>query len=253
MSLDQWSQTPASNDLPGYGNTGMRPSLVKNGFWDTMADVCQVIGTGSLPTSGGTANAQTITNTRQVAAWFPGMWVCWVPGFTSTAAMTISPDGLAAKNVFANGAAALAGMVVANVPAVGRYDGTQVNLINPQRSTGSFTLTYATGFGTTPTVTINYAILPDGKTAEVWCVNGQTNTSTTTGFTGTGVPSILTPANEKRVTFQMEDATTYAASGRLATGTSTTWTFYNGLVATSWTASGTKGILLGAYTSFSLD
>lgn len=249
MSLDKYSQTPASNDLPGYGNTGMPPSLVKNAFWDVMADLCQVVGSGSLPTSGGTANAQTITNTRQVAAWFPGMWVCWIPNATNTAAMTIAPDGLAATNVFANGVAALAGMVVLGVPAIGRYDGTQVNLINPQRSTASFTGTLTGASGASGTV--NYAMEPDGKSFKAWAPSSIAGTSTITAMTMTGVPAALVSTTSKFETINLEN-NSVAILGVVQTGTSTTWTFGTpGL--SGFTSSNLKGLFAGSGFSSSTD
>lgn len=191
MSRDQWSQTPASNDLSGYGQTGMAPSKVKNAFWDVMADLTV---DASLPTSAGTANAQTVTNTRQFGALFTGMYQWFLPGFTNTGAVTLAVDGLAAKNIFANGIAAIAGMLVTNVPALVKYDGTQWNLMNPQRSTGSFTLTISTSYLTVQqTGTINYGIGQDGKSVQVRNTVAIIGTSNATTMIGTGVPSILAP------------------------------------------------------------
>jgi len=250
MSWDQYSETPASNDLATYFQTGMAPSKVKNAGWDMMADMCQQMGPGSLVTSGGSANAQTITNTRQVGALYAGRIIEFLPGFTNTGTMTIAEDGLTAKQVNANGAAAIAGMVVSGVIARLRYDGTNYQLLNPQRSTGSFTLTLT---GVTASGTINYSILQDGKTVYVWANSSITAASSSTQMTGTGVPAALSSANEHRVFFQCEDNTLQATSARLGATNTTTWVFYNGLATTSWTNGGNKGILAGAQTSYTLD
>lgn len=240
MSFDLYNQTPASNDQVNYFQTGMAPSKVKNAGWDIMADLAQFM---SLPTSGGTANAQTITNTRACGAWFTGMWVCWVPNLTNTGSMTIQPDGLAAKNVFANGAAVLAGQVVSGIPAIGRYDGTQVQLVNPQRSTGSFTITL-TGMTGTTTGTTNYAIGPDGKTTSVWFVNSILGTSNANTMTGTGVPAVLTASVNRLYTLRLED-NSVGVLGCISTVNSTTWTFGQSVPGGTggFTSSGTKGVV----------
>lgn len=56
MSIDQYSTTPANNDLTNYFKTGMRPSQVKNAGWDVMADLASY--GMSLPAAGGSANCQ---------------------------------------------------------------------------------------------------------------------------------------------------------------------------------------------------
>ncbi|MGH7238714.1 MAG: hypothetical protein ACREHG_01475, partial [Candidatus Saccharimonadales bacterium] len=87
MSLDQYSQTPASNDLANYFQTGMAPSAVKTAGWDIMADLAGLYG---LPTSAGSANAQTITNTRKWGALDSKMLFCFLPGFANTGACTLA-------------------------------------------------------------------------------------------------------------------------------------------------------------------
>lgn len=240
MSLDQYSQTPASNDLANYFQTGMAPSKVKNAGWDIMADLAQFM---ALPTAGGSANAQTITNTRACAAWFTGMWVCWMPQATNTAAMTIQPDGLAAKNVFANGAAALAGQVVLGIPAIGRYDGTQVQLINPQASKGAYTGTY-TGGATAPTGSINYMISADGSTCTLR-IPGSTFTATSNAatFTITGGPAIISPTNYQGIFIAVEDATTDTFGSLNMTGASSVISLgKTAMGAGGFTSSGTKAV-----------
>lgn len=220
MSWDNYSQTPASNDLSGYFQTGMAPSKVKNAGWDIMADLAQFM---SLPTSGGTANAQTVTNTRQFGALFTGMRQSFIPGNTNTGAVTLAIDGLTAKNVFANGVAAIAGMLVAGTVAHVQYDGTQWQLLNPQRAAGSFTITL-TGMTGTTTGTINYDIKPDGKTWSAWAAAAITGTSNSSAMTGTGIPSILTNNTDKEYYCPLINGGG-TAQGGIRTGTSTTWTF----------------------------
>ena len=250
MSLDQYSQTPASNDMANYFQTGMRPSAVKIAGWDVMADLAMRFG---LPTSSGTANAQTITNTRQYGSLVAGLvGGTFIPGFTNTGAMTLQVDGLTAKNCFANGVAAIAGMIVAGVPCQYLYDGTNINILNPQRSTGSFTITL-TGMTAGTTGTVNYAIGNDGKTVYIYVTSDIANTSNTTSMTGTGIPSILSPITSKTPICILEDTATRQISN-LLTGISTTWTFRLGasILGTSFTASSTKGFMVCEF-SYTLD
>ncbi len=244
MSLDQYSQTPASNDLANYFQTGMRPSAVKIAGWDIMADLAMQIGAGSLPTTGGTANAQTITNTRQVGALYAGLRFRVLPSATNTGAMTFAPDGLAAKNVFANGVAAIAGMWVQNVPADIIYDGTQWNLLNPQRSTGSFTGT-GTGFASTaPTCTITYRATADFSLCTLVFGTGMTGTSNATTFTITGMPASLTPVQTQAYYITPEDNTAATTGSIIFTAASATITLAKstsvGAGLSSWTSAGTK-------------
>lgn len=238
-SLSDYSQTPASNDMANYFQTGMAPSKVKNAGWDIMADMADYIVGGY--TSGGTANAQTLTQTRPLTALVAGLRLTFIPGFTNTGAMTFAPDGLTAKNVFANGVAAIAGMVVLNVPATLVYDGTQWNLMNPQRSTGSFTLTL-TGV-TSGSGTVNYSIGTDGKTIYGWVTADITGTSNATSFGGTGLPTnlqLITHALYILVRV-MDNGAIQGTPGVMSITNSGTVTFYKDLNATGWTSTGTKG------------
>ena len=247
MSIDQWSQTPASNDLANYFQTGMAPSKVKNAGWDIMADLAQQIL--SLPTSAGTANAQTVTNTRQIGALFTGLQVWFLPGNANTGACTLAVDGLTAKNIFAYGAALLGGELQTNVPALVKYDGTQWNLINPNDATGSFTITL-TGVSGTVTGTVNWRIVK-GKTVYVWVASAILGTSNANTLGGTGIPSALAPSVPKRPNCMIEDNGA-AVSGNIQTGALSTWTF--GLQATTgFTSSGQKGLLSGTTFSYTLD
>lgn len=143
MSIDQYSTTPANNDLTNYFKTGMRPSSVKNAGWDIMADLASYAV--SLPTAGGTANALTVANGRPFGSLVAGLLQMLNPANANTGAATFAPDGLAAKAVFANGVALLGGELQLGVPAWLKYDGTQWNLLNPVRSA---TVSYAAASGT---------------------------------------------------------------------------------------------------------
>jgi hypothetical protein len=136
MSIDQYSATPASNDLSNYFQTGMRPSAVKNAGWDIMADLASY--SVSLPTAGGTANALTAINGRPFGSLVAGLLQILNPGASNTGPATFAPDGLTAEAVFTNGAALAGGELQPGVPAFLKYDGTQWNLLNPQIASKNF-------------------------------------------------------------------------------------------------------------------
>jgi hypothetical protein len=129
MSIDQYSATPASNDLANYFETGMRPSAVKNAGWDIMADLASYMV--SLPAASGTANALTAANGRPFGALTAGLLQVLNPTAVNTGPATFAPDGLAAEPIFTNGAALAGGEMQPGVPAALKYDGTQWNLLNP--------------------------------------------------------------------------------------------------------------------------
>jgi|GEM_PF-6989577 len=129
MSIDQYSSTPANNDLTNYFKTGMRPSAVKNAGWDIMADLASYVV--SLPTAGGTANALTVSNGRPFGALVPGLLQILNLASANTGPATFAPDGLTATAIFANGAKLAGGEMQPGVPAFLKYDGTQWNLLNP--------------------------------------------------------------------------------------------------------------------------
>lgn len=348
MGLDLYSTTPASNDLLNYFQTGMRPSAVKTAGWDIMADLAQLFN--ATPAGGGTANAQTLTNPRPFASLTTGLTVIFNPTAANTGAATFAPDGLTAKNVFANGAALVGGDLQPGVPAILKYDGTQWNLLNPyftgygaasgtntitatvgnasayfngmsvslkmantttgaatlnvnsigalnmyysdgttalvagsliqnniyrfiydsslnssaggficlnpSPSTGSATLTLATGWATTPTGTVNYRIAPDGKTVYCKMPSAITATSNAGTFSVTGWPPILQPATTTTFVITVEDnSTTFVNPARMVitAGSGTITVGSNAAGTAGFTTSGVKGFLAGTNFSFDLS
>lgn len=148
MALNLWSTTPSSNDMANYFQTGMRPSAVKTAGWDIMADMAQLWN--AFPAGAGTANAQTLANPRPFTTLTNGLTVIYNPSLANTAAATFAPDGLTAKNIFADGAALVGGELQPGIPAILKYDGTQWNLLNPYFSgygaaSGTNTITATVG------------------------------------------------------------------------------------------------------------
>lgn len=249
MSFDQYSETPASNYITGYFLTGMAPSSVKVAGSDIMADLASRFA--AMHTSGGTSTAYTVTQTRQFASLVNGLELIWLPNATNTGAATLAPDGLAAKNIFANGAAIIAGMIVQNVPAYCKYDGTQWNLINPQAPTGSYTGT-GTGLTTSPTCTIKYCITSDGSTCTLIIGTGVTGTSNSANFTITGGPAFLAPISTQAIAcFAVDNTSNTQASFNMVASSSAIQLGKGTTYGTGgFTASGSKTFPSGSSVSF---
>lgn len=84
-------------------------------------------------TSGGTANAHTITLTPAITAYAAGQTFRFIPGAANTGATTIDINSVGAKNIFRSGAALLGGELLTSEVAEIVYDGTQFQLISPLR------------------------------------------------------------------------------------------------------------------------
>jgi hypothetical protein len=83
---------------------------------------------------GGTANAITCTVDSTVTAYRTGQIFELTPTATNTGASTLTPTpsgagALAGKNIFCDGAVCAGGELVANVPVLLHYDGTQLNIV----------------------------------------------------------------------------------------------------------------------------
>lgn len=159
MSIDQYSTTPANNDLVNYFKTGMRPSAVKNAGWDIMADIASYLV--SLPNAGGTANALTVANGRPFGSLVAGLTQILNPSAVNTGAATFAPDGLTAKNIFAWKQPLIGGELQIGVPAILRYDGTQWNLENPANGYTEMALFTANG-NFVPKISGNYFVMAQG-------------------------------------------------------------------------------------------
>lgn len=92
------------------------------------------LGVIQVTAEGGTANSQTGTIDALVTALRADQLFIHTPSITNTGPTTVTytPSGggaLAAKNVFAGGAALVGGEMMINVPTILQFDGTQLNII----------------------------------------------------------------------------------------------------------------------------
>ncbi|MFO1057895.1 MAG: hypothetical protein U1E53_13115 [Dongiaceae bacterium] len=82
-------------------------------------------------TSGGTANAQTVTLTPAPGAYYAGMVVTFLAGATNTGATTLNCNSLGAKSIFVANAACVGGEILSGKAYTVVYDGTQFQLLSP--------------------------------------------------------------------------------------------------------------------------
>jgi hypothetical protein len=85
-------------------------------------------------TSGGSANAQTLTPSPAATSYAAGDSYTFLAGFTNTAATTMAISGLAAKNIYKVGPSGPAALIGGEIKVGGiyaiQYDGTQLQLLD---------------------------------------------------------------------------------------------------------------------------
>lgn len=127
----------------------------------SQADIVRFGGRGSLPTSSGTANAQTLAHVTPLRSVQAGMEVVFLPGATNTGATTLAVDALGAIAVLApSGAACTGGELRAGVPARAVWNGTSWRLVSYSPSATGAALIVAAD-ATAARTAINAPPLPD--------------------------------------------------------------------------------------------
>ena len=134
--INQCLNKDGSNAATGNLNIGSnRLTNVSAGIARTDAINLSQVQDNSLlwgGTSGGAANAQTLTLAPTITAYAAGQRYSFIAGFTNTAAATLNINGVGTKSIFnvATGAAIGAGEIVATRAYEVIYDGTQFLLLN---------------------------------------------------------------------------------------------------------------------------
>ncbi len=137
LSNSTWSETDASNNSlapEGWRSGVMTPSQVEPTARAMMGAIKRFYNhINSTVTSGGSANAQTLTYTVAPAAYVKGDSYAFIAGFTNTGATTLNVNGLGAKNILVGSTALTAGRITAGQAVAVYYDGTQFQLpaVNP--------------------------------------------------------------------------------------------------------------------------
>ena len=135
-----YSETAGGNNAtpPNGAPEGMAPSGVNDTIREIMAAIKRDWNRSHpTVTSGGAANAQTLTYAAAPAGYFQGQRFCFIAGFTNTGAATLNVNGIGAKNIFMDGVALVGGEIVAGSVVEMVYDGTQFQ-ITSSRAPGAF-------------------------------------------------------------------------------------------------------------------
>jgi len=143
--------SPTTNlPMGGFKHTNVAQASARTEY----ARVDQVQDGGFLwgGTSGGTANAQTISLTPAVTSQTAGRIITFIPGNTNTGATTLAVNGLAAVNVKFMGWDCVGGELVSGVPAQVLYTGSIFILLNHGGGVASYAPTASSAITSTMTL-----------------------------------------------------------------------------------------------------
>lgn len=124
-------QNAATADLPMGGN---KHTGVGNGTARTQYPSIGQIQDGGVVwggTSGGSANAQTISLSPAITAYAAGQTFAFIAGFTNTDTCTLNVNSVGAITLKRNGQALGGGEVMAGQVVVVAYDGSSFAMLNP--------------------------------------------------------------------------------------------------------------------------
>lgn len=107
--------------------------------------------TNFASSTGGSADAQTITLSPAITAYVAGLPIWFIASATNTTTMTLNVNGVGAKNLLLSqtGAACKPGNVTSGRLYCAVYDGTQFQLLNPTHVWTSYTPTITQSVGLT--------------------------------------------------------------------------------------------------------
>lgn len=203
--VDVYSTTPASNGTiggTGYFAEGQAPSTVNDAARQVMADIAAWYGQAKLPQYlTGTAGTNTVTagGPASMAAYAAGQAFFFIPAATNTAATTlnITPSGgaaLGAKNIFYKGVACVGGEIVISQPVLVSYDGTQFNILGPDRvisatkqaSTSGTSIDFTGAPAWAKKITIQFVGVSTSGTSNPLIQMGDSGGIETAGYLGAG-------------------------------------------------------------------
>lgn len=136
ISSTDWSETAASNNQtpPAGWPEGQAPSTVNDCARAMMAALKKDWNNkGATVTSGGTANAQTLSYGVSPTAYVQGQRFAFIAGATNTGATTLAVNSLGTKNVFLFNLALVGGEIQSGELVEVQYDGTQFQIVSNTR------------------------------------------------------------------------------------------------------------------------
>ncbi len=139
-----FSETAVANSAasPNGAPEGMAPGGVNDTIREVMAAIKREWNRSHPSvTSGGSANAQTLTYATAPAAYVAGQLFSFIAGIANTGAATLNVNGLGARTVLLGGGALTGGELQAGQVVTLAYDGTQFQILSaapPQASSFGF-------------------------------------------------------------------------------------------------------------------
>jgi len=132
MDVRSWSPTAAANNAPppdGWPEN-MAPSGVNDAAREMMAALKRWYDRASATlTSGGTADAQTLTYPVAPVSYNLGDCFTFFAGFTNTGAVSLNVNGLGDKPLRRGATSLTAGAIVAGQVVMAFYDGAQFQVV----------------------------------------------------------------------------------------------------------------------------
>jgi hypothetical protein len=133
IETSNWSETAASNNAapPNGMPEGMAPSGVNDSGREIMAAIKREWDRSHpTVTSGGSANAQTLSYGVNPTALVQGQVYSFIAGFTNTGAATLQVGSLAAKTLKLDGQGFLGGEIVVGNLITVFYDGSAYQIVS---------------------------------------------------------------------------------------------------------------------------
>lgn len=161
---------------------------IKTIYSISQADLVRFGARGSLPTSGGTANAQTIAHVTPLRSLAGCPEIIFLPGNTNTGATTLAVDSLGAITLTApGGGACVGGELRAGIPTRAMHDGTNWRLLSlPAPAAPTTAAGVGQRLGASTAANTAY-VLPSGGTWEYRLTTIVTATAAWGAFRARGV------------------------------------------------------------------
>lgn len=182
---------PTSNDPKSAGDDHLR--LLKKTLKETLNGFTGAILVTATDT--GNATAHVLTPSTALIGYTPMLCLLYLPAITNTGAVTVNVSGLGAKSIKTMyGANPTSGDIIANVPMLLMYNGTNflllagagfMGLTGSQTLTGNLTITGSESVSGTSNLTT--VVISGSATAPTLTVNDNSTKISTTAFVTTAV------------------------------------------------------------------
>lgn len=178
-----------------------------------------VSNAGGYGSSGGAANAQTVTLAPAITSLTTGLTVCWTPSANNTTTTpTLAVNGLTATTIVKAGGAALAAAdLTTTAIACAKYDGSKFELQNPQTTSSGGGASIMSGSYSGLPGTCNPGDLYLASPYQFKCATSPANTWVPYYR---GFPTTLPPSS---VTWVQQNSSTYSQTNGYGTISVINW------------------------------